>query len=372
MKKLIASILFVFASLVTAQEGSNYTIKGTPLDVITDAKNIAMGESFVAYNSSPNSFLENPAAISPNNFSFFYNYRYHGWNSMYDDMGYFNTGFSLSTSIGKFGVSFGRFTTGDYSFPDNGTSVTVNMKRSAFSFCYAYPVINNFTVGGALKLFSTSTSNSGGANYESDSNTPVLFDLGLLYEIKNLISLPGYDDKLNLGISVQNIGNQLEEKYKFYPEFISKNDLAEYARIGFAYETKMVLGEKIQANVDITLTGEYYTLLNPGSNDKSNVDYWGAGTELKLFNIIALRAGVVVPPTQSVLHERGKLNWRYGAGLNYPFNVWGLPLSINFDYAYIPIEYENAEISYFDGSTTKIRENLYAFSFSLTYNGRFF
>ncbi|MEW6041674.1 MAG: hypothetical protein AB1633_09145 [Elusimicrobiota bacterium] len=370
MKKLIASIFFVSTILLTAQEGSNYTIQGTPADIVVDAKNISMGESFVAYGNSINSFFENPAAVSDNNLTFFYNYRYHGWNSMLEDMNYFNAGASVSASFGKFAFSYNKFSSGDISINNDNNSY--KFTYTLFSIILAKDLFNNFTVGFGIKFFnSKSTSNSiefGNTN----SNTPTLIDFGVLYAINKLVNSPSYTDKLSFGISVQNFSDELKETNSLYPNIEMINELAKYARIGFAYETKMILGEKTHTNVDITITGEYYRLLNPGAGEEANVDYWGAGTELKFFNIIALRTGVVVPPTQSVLYERGKLNWRYGAGLNYPFNVWGLPLSIYFDYAYIPIRSDDAEIIYFNNSSSKVRSNFYAFSFSIGYNGRFF
>lgn len=370
MKKLIASILFVSAFLVTAQEGSNYTIKGTPADVAIDAKNISMGESFVAYSNSINSFFENPAAVSGNNLAFFYNYRYHGWNSLLDDMNYFNTGVSVCVPFGKFAFSYNKFSSGDIFFNNDNNSY--KLTSTLFSFILAKDLFDNFTVGFGLKFFDSKTASTPPGLEDFESNTPALIDFGILYKVKELVNTSMYKDKLSFGLSVQNFGTELEEVNLSSPDIVLKNELAKYVRIGFAYETKMILGERTHTNVDITITGEYYRLLNPGAGEEADVDYWGTGTELKLFNIIALRAGVVVPPTQSVLHERGKLNWRYGAGLNYPFNVWGLPLSIYFDYAYIPIPSDDLEINYFNDSSSKVRSNLYAFSFSISYNGRFF
>ncbi len=370
MKKLIASIFFVTTFLLTAQEGSNYTIKGTPADVAVDAKNISMGESFVAYSNSINSFFENSAAVSDNNLAFFYNYRYHGWNSTLEDMNYFNTGASVSAPFGKFAFSYNKFSSGDISFSNDNNSY--ELTRTLISFIFAKNLFDNLTIGFGLKFFNSSTTSSSIESGNTVSNTPTLIDLGILYEIKELVNSPTYKDKLSFGLSVQNFGTEMEETNSAYPDVVMKNELTKFVRVGFAYETKMVIGEKIRVNTDFTITGEYYRLLNPGSGEESNVDYWGTGAELKLFNIIAFRAGVVVQPTQSILYERGKLNWRYGAGLNYPFNVWGLPLSIYFDYAYIPIPSDDLEINYFNDSSSKVRSNLYAFSFGMRYNGRFF
>lgn len=369
MKKYILIIQILF-NLITFAQNGNYTIKGTPADIVIDAKNISMGESFVANNNSPNSFFENPAAISNNSLSFFYNYRYHGWSSMLEDMNYFNTGVSVCVPFGKFAFSYNKFSSGDISINNDYNSY--KFTYTLFSIILAKDLFDNFTVGFGIKFFnSKSTSNSiefGNTN----SNTPSLIDFGILYSINKLVNSPSYTDKLSFGISVQNFSDELKETNSLYSDVEMINDLAKYARAGFAYDADMILGDKIQVNTDFTITGEYYRLLNPGDGEEANVDYWGAGAEIKFFKIIAIRAGVIVPPTYSVLHERGELNWRYGAGLNYPLYIWGLPLSITFDYAYIPIESDGSEINYFNDPSSKVRSNLYAFSFGLSYNGKLF
>lgn len=365
MKKLIASILFLFTAFITAQEGSNqYTLKGTPLDVITDAKTISMGESFVANNNSPNSFFENPAAISNNSLSFFYNYRYHGWASSFEDMNYSSAGVSLSAPFGKFAFSFYKFSSGEISL---GSDNSYELTRTLYSLIFSKDIIDNLTIGFGLKFFNSKTISSPSGSEDFKSNTPTLIDFGILYEIKEIINSPAYKDKLSFGLSVQNFGNEMEETNAAYPDIVLKNELAKYARVGFAYETKMILGEKMQVNVDVSITGEYQKLLNPGYDEKFNVDYWGAGAEIKFFKIISVRAGAVVPPTNSLLHERGKLNWRYGAGLNYPLFILDKPFAISFDYTYIPISSDQTEIDFINA-----RDNLYAFSFSLSYNGKLF
>ncbi len=365
MKKLIASILFLFNVFITAQEGSDLnTLKGTPLDVITDAKTISMGESFVANNNSSNSFFENPAAISNNSLSFFYSYRYHGWASSFEDMNYSSVGVSVSAPFGKFAFSFYKFSSGDISV---GSDDSYELSRILYSFIFSKDIIDHLTIGFGVKFFNSETTSSPPELEDFKSNTPTLIDFGILYEIKEIINSQAYKDKLSFGLSIQNFGNELEETNASYPDIVLKNELAKYARVGFVYETKMILGEKMQVNVDVTITGEYQKLLNPGYDEKFNVDYWGGGAEIKFFKIIALRAGVIVPPTYSVLHERGKLNWRFGAGLNYPLFILDKPFTISFDYAYMPISADQTEIDFI-----KARDNLYAFSLGLTYNGKLF
>lgn len=361
MKKLIVSFLFI-ASLIFSQEGSFHTtFKGNTLDVITDPKNIAMGESFVANEKSSNSFLENPAAISSEKLSTFYNYRYHGWVDFADDMNFISVGVSASTSAGKFAFGYNRFSSGDINVINYDTS-SINYKSTVITFAYSYSIIDNLTLGAGVKLFNYKTTTTHSLQYKIESNSPLLFDLGALYKIEGLIELDNFNDQLNFGLSIQNFGTDYEETYSnsLTGSNTYKRNLPRFARAGFAYKTEMLTGEKLKANVDITLTGEYYSLLNPREDEKHDVDYWGVGTEIKLFKIIALRAGGTLFPNYSLLYERGKFNWRYGAGLFFPLTIIGMPLKLNLDYAYIPITATDLA-----GEFSQ-RDNLYAFGLNIS------
>ena len=378
MKKnvtLLYCILVLSVSITRAQStlGGN-TFINTSLDMITSTESIAMGESFVANNSNVQSYFENPAAIfNRRNVSVFYNYRYQGWMDVQKEAHNFAVGFITRTNIGNFGISVNQFTTGEYN-TGAPTGKTEDKNRTLI-LSYGREVINNFTLGINAKVFDRKLSSTGTSDFQISSNTAFLADIGALYNFNNLINTDEIESQLSLGVSLQNIGTDYKEESRYFLNSKEIRRLPRYLRAGFALASSLYLGKAAKANVEILFTGEYKNLTNPTEKEKLNVDYWSAGIEATLFNIISLRAGALKTPEYNVLFDRNKFNWRYGAGIKIPIGIIGLryPAMIKFDYATIPVNqlellYTTVDNPDGTGITEKTKNHLYSFSVTLSYH----
>lgn len=362
----LALIIFILsASYVNSQSSLNYTYKNTSLDVVTDAASIALGESFVANPENQFAFFENPAAIPINTGTqIFYNYRSHNWMSLTENTKYFSVGGFITTSVGNFGFSFNRFSTGPISISPTNSNIKSDDINKTFMLSYSGSLLNNFFVGGSLKLFSRSLSATG-IDSSVTSNNAFLFDAGILYQTKGIFAGVNTKDKFNAGASLQNFGTNYKEEYRFIYTETTTQKLPRFLRMGFAYQVSTIVGQKLQANVDLLLTGEYKRLLNPGDLERNDINYWSAGIEATLFKIVSLRLGGVTSPENNILWDKGKFNLRYGIGLNFPVGVvgFGHPVFVKFDYAVIPINKTP-----FD----KSQNSMYAFGVSLVIANSFY
>ena len=357
--------LFTSSFLLAQSLFNSYNFKNTSLDVITDAANIALGESFVANSKNHFSFFENPAALSTDGgINAFYNFRSHGWSELAKDLKYFSFGATINTSLGKLGFSYNHFTTGSLPISISEPDQSYEDINRTIILTYSNHIMDDLTFAVNIKLFNRSLKSVGSAYQVSSSNT-ILFDFGLLYQLKGFLNKDDAKDKLNIGLSLQNFGADYTEEYKYLFRETVNRRLPRYLRTGFAYELDLILGEKTRTNVDLLFIGEYKNFINPTALEKLDVDYWGCGIEALLLKIISLRIGGVKSPENSILFDKNKFQWRYGVGLQFPIAVLGLshPMILKFDYALIPINKTTLENS---------RNSLNAFGVSLSYNKNLF
>ena len=360
---VMSSVLIFFslsASHIYSQSSTNYTFKNTSLDIVTDATGIAMGESSVANPENQAAYFENPAAIPINTgMQIFYNYRSHNWMALAENMKYFSAGGCITTSIGNFGFAYNQFSSGQIATSPTDPQINTEDVNRTFILSYSNLILKNLYAGGSVKLFNRSLS-SNGSSYSVTSNNAYLFDAGILYMTNGFFTAEKIKDKFNAGASLQNFGSDYKEEYKAFVTETMTQKLPRFLRIGFAYQLNTIVGQRLQANVDFLLIGEYKRLLNPGDSEQNDVNYWGAGIEATLLKIVSLRLGGVASPENSILWDKGKFNLRYGIGLNFPLAVLGLshPVTIKFDYAVMPIN---------QTSFDKSQKSLYAFGVSLVY-----
>lgn len=362
-------IFFLCIGIARAQSvfSENY-VMNTSLDLITDPVNIAMGESFVANNTNIKSLFENPAAIySQRNVSVFYDYRFLGWMNDVKDSKCISAGVATNTKVGNFGVSFNQLTIGPYRW--NGFDSRLKDQNKTIVLSYGNKIFDGLTAGINVKFFDRKLLLIGIGQNEINSKTEFLVDVGILYNFAPLLNTGEIKSHLSFGMSLQNFGT---DNSKDFFQMAAYQKLPRYLRAGFAYETNLMLGRNTKTNIDVLLTGEYKGYINPIERQAANTDYWSAGIEATLFNIVSLRAGTLKSPEYSILFDRNRFNFRYGAGINIPVAVLGLrnPAVIKFDYAVIPVnqvEFINAGA---DGRTftEKTRSHLYSFGVTLNYN----
>jgi len=368
MKKVfLFSAAFLIGSLMQAQSYLNdYIYKSTSLDVVTNPASIVMGESFVANPNNVSSFLENPANLSASgHLGLFYNYRSHDWMALTKNYNFSSVGLSTPTSWGIIGFNLSQFSTGTNSINLYSDLTSKEINRT-YQLSVAKILATNLFLGASLKIFNHSKNGEGNQS-NIESNNAYLIDFGLRYTIV-IGSISGFYHALNLGATIQNLGTEYKEKDSFFSDQYKVIRLPRYFKIGFAYNLQLK-NSSGNNDVEITLTGQYKNLLNPLSNESSDVDYWGAGLEILIKNIFAARVGFVQIPEHWIFYERAKPIFRYGFGLVIPFEKLGIriPLMASIDYSFIPI---NSSSTMVDGSASN--NMLHAIGFTLRYKNVFF
>jgi hypothetical protein len=381
MKKLSVILFLLSFTLIKSQPQQIATFKSTSLDVITNAESAAMGESFVANSKNNYSFFENPASLPFTAAAqAFYNYR-DEFLMVSNSANYFSIGATTVLPYGRFGISYNHFSTGPLPYDSATTSNDIN--RTVI-ISYANNVLDNLSIGVSIKFFNHRSSNTLGIVNETESNTSVLCDLGMLYSFPSLVRTNRIDGGLAIGASIQNLGSDYKERNNSFSNLtteFSKIILPRYLRVGFAFNFSFKGYGQNSSNVDFLLTGEYKNLMNPMGqrpiknqfteifDEHDKRDYYGFGFEGTIWKLLSLRiGGYRIPEDSNQLFDRGKFYFRYGAGIDLPLRRAGieLPVNIKIDYTFIPAN----EITNFDnsGNPIQVKSTLHVFSISVSYN----
>lgn len=368
MKSRFLSIFLLFVTTL-------YFGQSSSLDVNYDARAIAMGESFVANTNGLVTADNNPATlIGQNGISVFYNRRNLNWSDYFDNSFFYSFGVSAKTAIGNFALLYKRFDLAEtkITYVEERALNVATVKPYYYTaiISYANNICDNFTIGINLKTHGFITNLISSTYPETESNNPIIADLGVLYNINGFINQTDLRDKLNLGASLTNYGTNYKTSGSNFSGVGGQESrivkLPRLLKLGFAYELNVLSNS--QSNLfRFVFTGEYNNLLNDFYYySDSQRDYWGFGMESSFMDILSLRLGGVANPFSSIYGEKGILNMRYGFGINLPFELLGCkyPLSISFDYAVIPINH----INYLNNQ----RRNLDAFNISICYNNPLF
>lgn len=337
--RIIVFVYLFLSTFISAQTGLyTSTFKSTALDVITEPSSVAMGESFVANPFGKSSFFENPATLSGEHTSgLFYFSRSNDWMANAKGFRYSSIGISTASSFGQLAFSYNQFSTGRMLI-DNQPEQFWEEKNTVYVLALAKPLSSNITLGGSLKIFNHARTSNVLNNYELSSNSPLLFDIGLLYSFPKIELTERTDLRSFIGTSLQNFG----QNYRETDRLLNIDDqivrLPRYLRIGFASNLQ-IINQSGSIDINTTITCEYKGLINPMNEEACDVDYWGGGIELTIKEYFSVRAGFFQTPEYTALYERAKFLFRYGAGFNFPLKKIGLniPATVSLDYTFIPI-----------------------------------
>ena len=352
-------ILFIFVIFFIAFTSGFSQFQYYSLDVPTDARSIALGESFVAVKHPISSLMYNPASLSPDaGLSIAYSARRANFYEQVNDLTYYNISASYSTSVGEFGFLYNQYYQGEWtittpSYPDGIGKAKVY--DHFFLGKYSRAFGKHITAGVALKIFNTvlrQTSGPPNTITQETSSLPFLLDAGCMYSTSLLFSPDVINDSLTLGIAFQNFGTDFRQLSGTTPQekFIK---LPRYLRLGFSYDlTVPTLSENSLIPLRVFLTGEYRNLLN--SYSESEKDYWGFGSEVTLFELLSLRLGGFIKPNNSAYGYKGVPNLQYGIGMLLPLKYIGIHTFLRFrlDYAGIPLKPSPYDYFYLSNSTT--------------------
>jgi hypothetical protein len=359
------TIIFFAVLALLAEVGyaqlSAYT---SPLDVPTDPRCVAMGESFVALPENPTALMSNPAGLAGLiGGGASYAQRSMDWMRGLESFKYHGANAYVALPFGVFGIQYGRLNTGEMIVRTASSPEGIGRVKSYihdFGIGFGTKIWGNLAVGVAAKFFDM-VWNSTGPNVpgwtDLSSNPAYLFDAGAMYSIADEMHDSTVQGAFAVGIAVQNAGTEFKLKYSTEVE-ASDYNVPRYLRVGFAYTLRILSRQQNGLQpLALALTGEYRRPLRP------NQDTWGFGLECTLFECISARAGGVMMPFTSIYGEQGNVMFRGGAGLHIPLPRMGLriPLVVSANYALIPINrFPNA---YMVGD----KSSLSAFSFEVQY-----
>lgn len=366
-RSLAAIITFcLFSTGASAQMLTAYT---SPLDVPTNPRSVAMGESFVALPGDPTALMSNPAGLAGlHGMGISYSQRSMNWMSGLEDYRYHGANAYYAAPFGVFGIEYNRLSMGEftYSIPSSPMGVgTLQVYEHSIVVGFGAELMEGFSAGIATKYLDIVYTVTGGKSQSSPAYavTPAyLFDAGAQYSVPILPGDSSIQHLITTGISVQNIGTELKSSSSTETE--SSSETPRYLRLGFSYRLTMLpQGPEGLRPVAMVLTAEYRRVINGSTYQDSRRDYWGCGVEFTLFEVASVRMGGVVLPYTSIYGDKGCFKLRGGFGVHVPLARLGVsaPLVLSGNYALIPINrYPN---SFMSGNT----DNLSTFSVELEY-----
>lgn len=364
MFRLLFSLMFLFSCGVLYSQTYSF-------EIITDPKCVAMGESFVANTNGIGSIQNNPATlIGVEELNFYYNYRSINWTDALEDMSYFSFGSALKTSFGILGLSYHRNNYGEIllTTPEtpNGNGLVKSYEHT-FAITFSNMITDELAYGINVKKTAYILDVIRGAINPGNTHFPLTVDFGFIYKMNGFYSEDYITDKINFGLSFQNINKDLYDE--FWGEQPRDNErilssFPFYMRLGTAY----FLDFNNDFPFQYTFTFEYKRALNDYRN-KDERDFWGAGMEATFYNLLSLRFGGIVNPYTSIYGDKGIISARYGLGINLPLKRLGLdsPLTLSLNYAVIPLK-DFRGIFYFE----QTRHSLDAFNIQLNYPNPFY
>jgi hypothetical protein len=371
MKRIILLLVIVAIKINAQSYFDSYTYKNTSLDVVTNPASVVMGESFVANVNSVASFIENPANLNTTSKTgFFYNIRYQNWNEFSKKYQFSTVGAILNSSFATIGIAYSKFTSGLVMMHMINQSETTEESNQTMSFSLSKKLLKDLTIGVGIKIFGHSRTSSLGSISGLDSKSAFLFDIGALYSIKfnNNQSRNLYD--LNFGLAFQNFGTDYKELDNIFAKEFRYVRLPKYLKLGFAFDTQL-RNNSGSNDFEVVITGQYKCLTNPLKREKTDVDYWGGGTEFTIKETFVARAGFLQTPEYWLIYDRAKPMFRYGFGVIIPLHKIGvnLPLVLSADYSFIPIN--DISISALNG-TVDTKKLLKAIGITLQYGSSLF
>ncbi|TAK54098.1 MAG: hypothetical protein EPO24_13455 [Bacteroidetes bacterium] len=328
-------IVIVFISAGTAQTSSLFNP--------SDARSVAMGESFVAVNDPLSSFIYNPASYNANSgFSVRYSARRANFSQYDEEHTYYNASMSYNSPIGEFGLLYNRYDEGEYIawWGEPRRYSTIHRYDHVLLAKYSNHLGDHVSLGASCKIYNIVEAHLDGAPYPVSETTtlPFLFDLGTMFSTANLSTNESATHGLTFGASLQNYGTDLRYRSGFDgKEYFIK--LPRYLRMGLSYAITTLPNDADAPSLfKALLSAESKFQVN--SSSSQSVFFWGLGAEITIYELLSLRVGGKTNPYSSPYGEEDALRVRYGAGINFPLNYlsFDTPLRLTFDYAGIPIE----------------------------------
>lgn len=345
---LLSMLMLLSASPIFSQDRDFGTITtAVPFLMIgTDARAGGMGDVGVATSPDGNSIFWNASKLAFVEDDMGFSISYVPWlKGLVDDIGLSQVSFYKKIGDEQtVGASLRYFSLGNITFTnEEGTSLgTYKPNEWVIDLAYSRKLSETFSAAVTGKfIYSNLTLGQVAAGVETRAGTSVAADVSMYYT--NLIEIGGNDVRLNVGLSVNNIGNKISYTTDLQRDFIPTNlrfgfggemELDSYNTISLTVEfTKLLVptppiideeGNPIEpylGNDVSVITGMLHSFYDaPFSEEMQEINLAG-GIEYWYDKQFALRGGYFYESA-----EKGNRQYfTLGAGLKY--NVFGLDFS---------------------------------------------
>lgn len=321
----IKIILFYLLSGIISINAQSIGRVGTTaapfLKIGVGARALAMGEAYATISDDITGIYWNPGGIANINSMqvLFTHYDYIA--DLYYDFGAFTlplSGFgTVGAFIGYLGIPDIERTT--IQFPE-GTGEKVSASSFVVGLSYARSLTDRFSIGANVKYVQESIWHS--------SADAVAFDIGVLYR--------AFFKNIKLGMSISNFGTQMQMGGRDILLQVDINDLfaGNNENINANLETEkfplpILFRVGISANIleDFFELNDYDLILAVDAiHPNDNKEFLNVGTELKLYDMVSLRAG-----HRQLFLEDSEGGFAFGFGLEMEV----MDYRINLDYANI-------------------------------------
>ena len=306
---LLLIIILCFSIPLNAQSVSRVGTTAAPfLKIGVGGRALAMGEAYATRAEDVTGLFWNPAGLANlNNRQIVLNHF-----DYIADLSYVFGGIAIPfPSLGTFGFSFSYLGMPEIErttiqFPDgNGEKVAANSFAAGLSF--ARSLTDRFSIGGSIKYVKE--------NIWHCHSSAVAFDIGVLYHtiFKNL----------TIGMSISNFGTDLKMNGR---DLLIQHDISEQVagnnqNINANLDTdKYPLPILFRVGISSNLAKDFFAMEKydfiiavDAVHPNDNREYLNLGSEIKLYDLIALRAGY----RQLLLENReGGLTFGFGLCMN--------------------------------------------------------
>lgn len=321
MKSIITLISILLISFeINAQTIGRVGTTAAPfLKIPVGARALAMGEAYSTLSEDITGVFWNPAGISAmNNMQVLFNH--------YDyiaDLTYDYGAFSLPIQeLGTFGVFIGYLGMPDIErttiqFPD-GNGEKVSASSFVVGFSYSRALTDRFSIGGNVKYIRENIWHSSASAYA--------FDVGVLYRT--------FFKNIRLGMSISNFGSQMQMEgrdalvqHDINQQFAGNNENINAYLETEQYPLPILFRVGVSANIleDFFELKDYDLIVAVDAiHPNDNKEYINAGSELTLYDMIALRAGY-----RQLLLDGTEGGLTFGVGLKFEV----MNTLLNLDYA---------------------------------------
>ena len=310
----------------------------TSLNGALDSRGYALGQAVVASTATKLGFKVNPATLKSDGIINIY--------ISYRDLSLFGDVFSFgaigTTPFGNFAIDHAIYNGLEswHTLDQGPKTLNVIYQRDAtLTLSYSYN-FKGFSPGMNIKLYKPVESDK--SFFSSDKyDSHLFFDFGLLLEFQKLIP-DLFNDKFNLGLSLQNIG----EKNKSYSGYSDRTySIPSYFNIGFSYQPST--DGSVLEFISFELLGQIKYYLNPPKatpygelyNPDSERYFVHLGLETSFWNVLHVRFGADQYHMQyfmgKAFHEN--LYASFGLGLKIPTYLFNLesPFYLTLDWSQV-------------------------------------